>query len=222
MNTIKTPSKSLLNRLQHEIVEQDEYKLKHLRNYSFDYVIDIGANIGVFSLHAFNLLTVRKLFICVEPQINNFVHLRLNVKNIIPNIQLYNAALGDGSDLYLTTNPKNEGMYQCLKEPVTKETIRSLTLSHMINDNKIKTSDKVLLKCDCEGCEASLMNDEAMSHMKHFLQISLEVHYGDKYFKYCPSKEKYKLWLKTFTNHMIYSQNWNSDKNGRVILLKKD
>jgi len=86
---------------------------------------------------------------------------------------------------------------------------------------RYKNSDVVLLKSDCEGGEVNLINEFSMKYMKHFLQISLEVHYGDKYFRHCPSKEEYKLWLNTFTTHDIYSQNWDSDKNGHIVLLKK-
>jgi len=221
MNIIKTPSTSLLARLQREVVTQDEYRLKLLKDVELDYVIDIGANIGVFSLYASEVLIIRKSIICIEPQENNFLHLQLNMYGM-KNVKIYQCALGDGDDLYLTTNPKNEGMYQCVKESASREIVKSMTLSSILEDNNIGLEDKVLLKCDCEGGEASLMNKEAMEHMKHFVQICLEVHYGDTYFKHCPSNNEYKKWIETFPNHTIFSQNWNSNKNGHIILVRKE
>ncbi len=216
---IKTPSKELLNTLNREIIDKDEYAIRHLSDIDIDYVIDIGANIGVFSRYVNDILDIRKGIICLEPQINNFVYLQVNTSGM-SNVRLYNTALGNGNDMYLTTTPKNEGMYQCKEDNVSEEVVKSITLPSIISDNNIKPEDVVLMKCDCEGGEVALMNNDAMEYMKYFLQISLEVHYGDKYFEHCPSKDEYKGWLETFVTHSIYSQNWKSDKNGRVILRR--
>ena len=217
---MKTPSKKLLETLNKEIIDKDEYAIKHLSSIPIDYVIDIGANIGVFSRYANNILDIRKGIICLEPQKDNFVYLQDNMKGV-SNVCLYKVALGDGNDMYLTTTPKNEGMYQCKEDNVSEEVVKSITLPSIISDNNIKPEDVVLMKCDCEGGEVALMNNDAMECMKYFLQISLEVHYGDKYFKHCPSKDEYKGWLETFAAHSIYSQNWKSDKNGSVILTRR-
>lgn len=217
---MKTPSKKLLETLNREIIDKDEYAVKHLSTTTIDYVIDIGANIGVFSRYVNDILNIRKGIICLEPQTDNFVYLQDNMKGV-PNVCLYKAALGDGSNMYLTTTPKNEGMYQCRKDNVSEEVIKSITLPFIISDNNIKPEDVVLMKSDCEGGEVALMNNDAMECMKYFLQISLEVHYGDKYFKHCPSKDEYKKWLETFVTHTIRSQKWRSDKNGRVILTRR-
>jgi len=138
---MKTPSKSLLNILNREVINKDEYKLKHLSNITIDYVIDIGANIGVFSRYANNMPNIKKNIIALEPHPVNFEYLKENTSDI-GNIILYNIALGNGSDLYLTTNPKNEGMYQC-RSCGKGKAVGSISLHDLVT----KCGIKILMWC---------------------------------------------------------------------------
>jgi FkbM family methyltransferase len=58
-------------------------------------LVDIGANIGLFSRQITNLHPNFAKIICVEPEINNFRALQFNLHGRHPNLQLYHIALGE-------------------------------------------------------------------------------------------------------------------------------
>jgi len=211
---MKTPDRYLTNFLIREVIRNDEYMLGSI-NKPIDYVIDIGANVGIFALHALTLLKINKQIISLEPEPNNFKCLQHNVKH--PKAILSNNAIGEGK-LFLTKNPRNTGMYQCSPNAEGIE-VQPLTLKEIVN--KYNISGDVIMKCDCEGGEVYLMNKEAMQIMDTFLHIAFELHYGDEYFSEFPSKEEYIEWFSTFTNHNILYQNWKNYKNGHVVLTRK-
>src|ERR1035441_1737539 len=86
--------------IYNEIVTRDDYGLTLLTNplTTPKLIIDIGANIGIFSLYAHELFPDAEI-IAAEPDINNFNCLTDNIKGI-SQIKPINAALGDKEFLY--------------------------------------------------------------------------------------------------------------------------
>lgn len=117
---------------------------------------DIGAHVGRYSL-----LVAKKLekgcVYCFEPSIMTYDALIKNIKlnnfkNIIPN----RLALSNKKGFYkLFLSKYNEGqnslIHSNMKEPSIN--IETTTLDDFIKDNRISTSEIVLIKIDVEGAE---------------------------------------------------------------------
>lgn len=112
----------------------------------FGTVVDIGANIGVFTCWA---ARSSSKVIAVEPELHNFKLLTENIHLNSANAELHRAAIGhasgtielslSGAGYHLTTHDFGGG----------KQTVPVLTL-----DELLSTVEQVdLLKMDCEGAE---------------------------------------------------------------------
>lgn len=217
---MQTTSRTLLDLLFKEVVVQDEYLLTSI-NRPVDYFIDIGANIGVTSLHALEVLDIRKAVIALEPQADNFKCLKANLSNVPEakcGVYILNKALGE-QPMSLTTAPKNKGMFRALPLGTTGgASVTALLFSDIIREFNISYKDVVILKCDCEGGEQYLMSALETFFMGSCYQICLEVHYGEEYFPDCPTKDEYKKWLSTFHGFEKLKDDWRSNKNGHIVM----
>ncbi|HWQ96222.1 MAG TPA: FkbM family methyltransferase, partial [Candidatus Methylomirabilis sp.] len=115
-----------------------------------DIVLDIGANVGAFSIFISN--TVKQVY-AVEPALPNV--LKHNIKlNNIKNITVFEKALGDG-ELNIEWRGKHKISGNSLAE------IIELCGGHID-----------VLKCDCEGGEWCIKSPE----LKGIRRIEMEVH----------------------------------------------
>ena len=132
-------------------------------------VIDIGANIGEFSLYCVKKKS--KVF-SIEPDKAVFPMLDLNVKNFVPDIQTFNMSISNNTgkqNLYYATltgsttivepnDRMNFTKFELEKfsseNKVYGET-DGITLDDFINKNEINHID--LIKCDAEGAEPEII-----------------------------------------------------------------
>ena len=82
-----------------EIVKKDCYLLKRFNNDFFDNIIDIGANVGMFSMYASFRHSTANVF-AYEPCLETFNSLVDNMHFLL-NVKCFNEALGDGNNLTL-------------------------------------------------------------------------------------------------------------------------
>lgn len=134
------------NMVHQAVTEYDYHDLR-----SSDVVLDIGANIGGFSLNVFN--RVKKVY-AVEPIMTD--ELRKNIAlNSASNVTVLECGLGDGAQ-YVEWNHR--------KKMVTCE-----RLSEIIN----KCGEQIdFLKCDCEGGEWCITPPD----LNHIRRIEAEIH----------------------------------------------
>ena len=158
-----------------EVFVNNDYKIKSSKQPKI--IIDIGANIGSFSIFAASKMPNAKIF-SFEPLRGTFQQLKENIsingfgKQIVPNkmavykeekrIKLYDAGISGLSSIYRTRNEENF------------ELIKSTTLKNIFEKNKIKTCD--YLKIDCEGAEYDILSNCPKSIFKKIKTISLEFH----------------------------------------------
>lgn len=145
-----------------------------------DIILDLGANIGIFSRYAQELFPKANL-IAVEPDEKNFNILKDHTKGA-----LINKAIGSGS-IYHYPNAKNGAMEVYVSKSMAfdlpylkKETSPAQVESLMITDLKkyIKKGDKVLCKIDIEGNETVIFDDpDSVAMLKTFDYIAIELHY---------------------------------------------
>lgn len=153
----------------------DEYVLREVqKSYSElrlegSRVLDIGANIGLFSN-----LVVREgasLVVSVEPDISNFHLLERNC----PEAVTYNAAAVSDAlsvpeiELWYSTTGKNPGNTSTTHfRGRTSVSVQTVGFHSLIMEHGIDT-----IKMDCEGAEFDLLSDRLPDSVR---QIALEIH----------------------------------------------
>ncbi|HUA18281.1 MAG TPA: FkbM family methyltransferase [Bryobacteraceae bacterium] len=134
-------------------------------------VVDIGANIGAFSLLASRRAEV---VYAVEPVRSNFEMLRQNVAlNQLTNVIIYPLALADyNGTVRIRDSGVTSSMYFEGADHV--ELVPTVTLERFFNENGIDRVD--YLKMDCEGAEWDILLStppEVLSRVRH---LELEFH----------------------------------------------
>lgn len=189
------------NALYGEVVDKDVYKVRNVAdivsindptyvhekghtgiNFVPNVVIDLGANIGVFSRYA-RTLWPNALIVSVEPDPNNIAIFKQATQD--ERIILIEAAIGNGP-IYYGNKGANGTMEVYLSEGpgYTKKFLETVwhkvpVENVMLTDLKkyIKKGDKVVMKMDIEGNETVLFdspNDVAL--MKSFDYFAMELH----------------------------------------------
>lgn len=142
-------------------------------------IIDIGANVGYFSLSIFARNKNATVY-AFEPMPNNYGQLE-KYKNENPelNFQIFNCAVSnngkpitlhyDQTDSFTTSATVNDKSNQ----PHTIE-VTSVTLDDIINTHKINKVD--LLKLDCEGSEYAILYSTSSTILDKIAAISMETH----------------------------------------------
>lgn len=155
-----------------EVWLMDLYQ-KHHRIKKGDVVVDIGANIGAFSVLAAS--RGARVF-AYEPTPRSFRYLVENTRNY--DVTRYNLAVADhgGTTTIFESSGSDEGNGP---NPDTASsssfTAKATTLSAIIKDNAITRCD--LLKMDCEGCESAVLRgDGAKEAFQKVANIAMEYH----------------------------------------------
>lgn len=152
-------------------------------------IIDIGANIGVFSLYASNAKNT--IVYAFEPFSENYNLLKENIilnnleKIIIP----FNLAVGakeERKNLYLGDSPFHsflsvkDSPFNALYQNKEKEEnqkyveVDVVSLKKIFEDNNIKKCD--ILKIDCEGAEFEILYNLPDEYFKKIKEIRMEYH----------------------------------------------
>lgn len=127
----------------------------------FGRVIDIGANIGVFTLRSKQLWPEARI-IAIEPHPDNFRSLQEHIQvNRLRDVEPMQIGIADKCgcfDLYLSPrNIAGHSMYK--KDPVSHSvSIQTCTLADVMSKVPEESGGSTLLKVDCEGCEYPLLS----------------------------------------------------------------
>ena len=132
--------------------------LKKILN-SGDVFVDIGANIGWYTVLAGNIVGSQGKVIAFEPGSNIFAHLNRNVEiNNFNNVVTENFAISDsnGEIVLSGVNGKNGGGASIVRNPdnyaeKSKETVKMVTFDNYVLNHAI--GQIKLLKIDVEGAE---------------------------------------------------------------------
>lgn len=155
-------------------------------NFVPDVVLDLGANVGIFTRYA-RKLWPDSLIISVEPNEGNHRVFQeytddpriILLKNAIGQGQMYycHGAVNGAHECYLSQGiGYNELAFKELGKAGVTET--SAVKPLMLTDLKEYCKGKVLLKLDIEGNETVIFNDPpSMDLMKTFEYICMELHY---------------------------------------------
>lgn len=129
-----------------------------------DIVIDLGANIGLFTIHISDKV---KKVIAVEPEPSNFRILEKAVKdNNLSNVSLFNMAVSDRMEVV-----KIDGLSSLAKISEKGHPVQSDSLDAILEREDCQVT---VIKMDIEGYEAKVL--EAFHHWKTIREMIIEVH----------------------------------------------
>lgn len=170
-----------VRQLRGELIH-DTYDISKIKFNDGDVVLDIGGNIGLFSI----LLARKHSFLKIlafEPVKQSFENFKTNIR--LNNIStgtitlLQKALTGDGRNVTMVHGIQSimDGMAETrsqyfLKDQVESETSESTTLTQIFEEYQIKKCK--LLKMDCEGCEY-----ESLYGTKDVILKKIEVFRGE-------------------------------------------
>lgn len=147
----------------------------------FDLVLDIGANVGIFSVYAAKANTTAKIY-SFEPSGEAFARLNQNIRaNNLQNVTTYNVAVADKTGFLTFYEPEGHLTNGSLevnfasqydREPRKRMTI---ALSGNLFEELMKDAKNILVKIDTEGAEAYVLNGLKEVIQKHRPHLILEV-----------------------------------------------
>jgi FkbM family methyltransferase len=141
-------------------------------------VVDIGANIGVFSLLAAERQSSRVF--AFEPYPENIRFLKQNVSaNRMMNVTICESAVSDLSGwqrLYVNTNPAGHSLYVTSAVDGGPDDVRipTTTLPEIMDTNHLDRVD--FLKIDCEGSEGAILLSTPADYLKRIGRLAIEFH----------------------------------------------
>ena len=153
----------------------EEYKKAGFEVKNEDIIIDVGAQVGLFTLYASQYCKLGKIF-CLEPIKSNFDLLSENVRmNHLSNVKCIQKAVYDKNDsvrMYLSkTDDAAHNIFDSGNEYVD---VNTTTLSEIFNSNNIQVCN--LLKMDCEGSEYKIFESTSDEYIGRIQKICLEYH----------------------------------------------
>ena len=183
----KSGPKDLTHHTLREIWWNKDYERDYVKVEPNDVVVDVGANVGVFSAYA--LSSSPSHVYCIEPMPNAFKYLKYNMSEF-PNTTLINKAISkDGEDavfidseVSLINSSKevadNFGEYMAIngeKKNWKEVNVSTITFNDFISQYKIDKID--FLKVDCEGGELDLFKTIDKDFLTNNIKkIALEYH----------------------------------------------
>lgn len=162
------------NMLIHEEYLGDGYEIQPT-----DTVIDIGGNIGTFSLSASRYASEGRVF-AFEPAPENYelfqTNLELNHRRnvIVENVAVSNTC-GEATFFLCPDQPGNHSLVEerAVGE-VQQEVIRCVTLQSIFDDHQIDRCH--FLKLDCEGAEYDILYSLPLDYFERIDRIVMEYH----------------------------------------------
>jgi FkbM family methyltransferase len=143
-------------------------------------VIDIGANVGFFSIFSASKLKQPKI-VAFEPVKRNFEKLEKNTASSNQYVTIVNKAVNNTSeDIVLkfdgTGDITTSASLLENHSGNTEERVRATTLPDIFKDYQIEKLD--LLKMDCEGAEYNILYNLPSEYFAKIDCISMETHLG--------------------------------------------
>jgi FkbM family methyltransferase len=160
-----------------DVTRENEY-FKYFRVMPGDTVIDIGANIGSFSVFAAWLEPTSRV-LCAEPLHENFALLQRNIEaNGLKNVEsLKVAVMAEAGEIVIYHgSDQAEGSSSVLGSDVVDasrgETVRAISFADLMA--RVERCD--FLKIDCEGAEFDFLLSAAAADLRKVRKIVMEYH----------------------------------------------
>jgi FkbM family methyltransferase len=135
-------------------------------------VVDVGANVGVFSILAAR--TARVVY-ALEPSSSNFALLRDNTARTENIVALNLACARENGRAYLDIGSDPVSFSLAEQSPsANRETVEVINLATLFDRYRVERCD--FLKLDCEGCEFEIILDSDRALIDRIDRIVMEYH----------------------------------------------
>lgn len=203
----------------------DVFKIRQHLGRDISHILDVGANIGLFSNLATNLFP-RARVTAVEPCGEIFNVMQRNVESMV-NVTTVHA--GFGPDGYVKPVLDKKFPVGTIAAPCgEKEENAVLSMSLPTIFNTFDNVENYMLKFDCEGAEASMIGDKPSEEiLKGALHIGMEIHFmcPDPKSVNWPAWSVYNDWVHDMfmdTHDILYHCSSTKRGYGHYVLRKKD
>jgi len=184
------------------------YKCKINKN---DVVVDIGANIGIFTRYAIS--NEAKFIYAFEPEKEN-CDLFIKNNGLYENVKLFNFAISDKNDienLYIDLNSGGHSIIEIDKNKTKtgqKIQVECYTLNYLF-ENNIIPKEIDFMKIDAEGAEIKILDGISDENLVKIKKFSIEWHH----FLFNYDDEKLSSILNRFVklNYKFYVDNLGTD-----------
>jgi FkbM family methyltransferase len=146
-----------------------------------DTVIDIGANVGFFSIQAASLVGPTGIVIALEPQPETYAQLLRNIAiSNMPNIRARQLAVTDHEGaglLFFGDTPGYSSLFPSVDDQprdAHSQQVRTTTLAAIMRDEGLDRCQ--YLKVDCEGGEYAICESLSADLARQIDQVTMEVH----------------------------------------------
>ncbi|HHT9120633.1 MAG TPA: FkbM family methyltransferase [Candidatus Hypogeohydataceae bacterium YC41] len=175
---IYAPENGELLALAREIFFEGIYNPVNLPVEANDTVVDIGANIGVFTLFAAH--KTRNTVYAFEPFPESFEFLNRNIRiNNLHNVIAYSEAVCDKIGMAKLFRHEYNLRHRLFVDDGKRKLekyieVPTTTLLQIMESNNLKQID--FLKLDCEGAEAAILQSTPIDYLKRIRKIAMEYH----------------------------------------------
>lgn len=202
-----------------EIIGDDTYKIAET-NLKDRNVIDIGANVGTFTLLA-DYLGAKRV-VAVEPTQATYQTLLENIetagaKSVVPLQYLVSDVAGKFCDI--SVNPANNEENSMYRTHGEFESVETTTLHDLLTHID---GDDIFMKLDCEGAEYDILLNASYEDMARVSQIVMEIHTTMHPIHKGHEELDAKLlgfgFTCTLQNQLFW---WNHDENGKLVITSE-
>lgn len=157
------------------IFARDEYRLNAVAPGAWDTVLDVGANIGLFSVR---VAPLARRVLSFEPMPQNFKYLKANVERFRHVLPIAKAVSGKPGtlDLYVSGNTGAHSVVAESRVGDTKIQVEAVTFQQIFAEHSIERCN--LLKMDIEGAEYDSLSAIPAELWPKIDRIHLEYHQG--------------------------------------------
>ncbi len=186
---------------QREILETEIVRKEIQRNFN---CLDIGANIGYYSLLEAKLISDENVVYSIEPDKRNIILLKKNIKvNSLKNVEVFNLAISNEDKLSIMNLSEESNLNTLVtlteEEKNTYQIIKSVPIKTLSIDSFLKGKRPVnFIRMDIEGFEYEALEGmvELLENQKEEIKIMIEFHP-----KFYYGKRDFALQLKKLENH---------------------
>jgi FkbM family methyltransferase len=175
---IEAPPQNTLLDIVHEVFVRQVYTPAGFEISSDHVILDVGANVGVFTLYA--AMHSPRLIHAVEPHPENFACLQRNLRrNEVDGVLAHQVALSDepgSARLFLAGSSGGHLLFdRNINGPLRESLqVRTVSLPDLMEANRLHTVS--LLKLDCEGAEGQVLAATPASCLRRIRRVALEFH----------------------------------------------
>lgn len=163
-------------------MQRDVYGLTGWQAAAGDVIIDVGANVGLFSIVAAHVHPAARV-LAIEPLARNLRYLGQNLdENDAQSVEVHSIALtSDRRELDLAYNEHDGFTATAFAPPgssaVHQERVQSTTLDDLIAHIEADGGRVAMLKMDCEGAEHEILHASRL--LARVQRVGIEIHLND-------------------------------------------